>query len=103
MGGILPSLVTPNSAPKMQSPQDLLARPKRENGLHSLANITFDPIGNGSGPHSDKRGGLNRSVQHLLAVYLLESQNPKSSVVVDLIAALPHRALLENTLTSLFV
>jgi hypothetical protein len=39
----------------MQSPQDLLARPKRENGLHSLANITFDPIGNGSGPHSDKR------------------------------------------------
>jgi hypothetical protein len=38
-------LVAPNSAPKMQSSQDLFARPKRENGLHSLANITFDPIG----------------------------------------------------------
>jgi hypothetical protein len=52
MGGILPSLVAPNSAPKMQSSQDLFARPERENGLHSLANITFDPIGNGSGPHN---------------------------------------------------
>ncbi len=55
MGGILPSLVAPNSAPKMQSSQDLFPRPKRENGLHSLANITFDPIGNGAGPHSEKR------------------------------------------------
>src|SRR5258708_3492876 len=54
MGGILPSLVAHNSAPKMQSSQDLFARPKRENGLHSLANITFDPIGNGAGPHSEK-------------------------------------------------
>jgi hypothetical protein len=41
-------------------------------------------------------------VQHLLAVYLPESQNPKSFVVVDLIAVPPRRALLENTLTSLF-
>ena len=49
-----------------------------------------------------KSGGLNGSVQHLLAVYLLESESPKSFVVVDLTAAPPRRALLENTLTSLF-
>ena len=54
MGEILPILVAPNFAPKMQSSQDLFARPKRENGLHSFANITFDPIGNGAGLHSDK-------------------------------------------------
>jgi len=47
MGGILPSLVAPNSAPKMQSSQDLLPAPSEKNGLYSLANITFDPIGNG--------------------------------------------------------
>jgi hypothetical protein len=53
MGGILPSLVATNSALKMQSSQDLFARPKQENGLHSLANITIDPTGNGSGSHSE--------------------------------------------------
>src|ERR1700730_3125804 len=47
-----------------------------------------------AGPHSDKRGGLNGSVQHLLAVYLPESQNPKSFVVADLSAARLCRVLL---------
>ena len=60
MGGILPSLVATNSALKMQSSQDLFARPKQENGLHSLANITFDLTGNGAGPHDGmvRRGSL---------------------------------------------
>jgi hypothetical protein len=35
-----------------------------------------------------KRGGLNGSTQHWLAVYLPESQNPKSFAGVDLNAAL---------------
>jgi hypothetical protein len=52
------------------------------------------------GPH--KQGGLNGSMQHYLAVYLPESQNPKSFAVVDLSAALPCRGLLENSQTSRF-
>ena len=35
----------------------------------------------------DKRGGLNGSSQHWLAVYLRESQNPKSFADVDLTAS----------------
>jgi hypothetical protein len=54
-------------------------------------------------PHSGKRGGLNGSVQHLLAVYLPESEIPKFFLEADLSAALPHRARLENVLTSPFV
>ena len=53
-------------------------------------------------PHPEKSGGLNGSLQHWFAVYWPESQNTKSFVVVDLIAVPPRRALLENTLTSLF-
>src|ERR1700676_4726844 len=55
-----------------------------------------------AGPDSDKRGGLNGSTQHLLAVYLPESQIPKSFAGVDLNAVLPCRALLENSRTSRF-
>jgi len=49
-----------------------------------------------------KWGGLNRSVQHLLAVYLPEFEIPKFFLDADLSATPPHRARLENTLTSLF-
>jgi hypothetical protein len=35
-------------------------------------------------PHSDNPGGLNGSLQHLLAVYPPESQIPKSFVAADL-------------------
>jgi hypothetical protein len=41
-------------------------------------------------PPSDKPGGLNRSVQHLLAVYLPASENPKFFWDVDLSAAPPR-------------
>ena len=51
----------------------------------------------------DKRGGLNGSVQRLLAVYLPESEIPKFFWGADLIAMPPRRALLENTLTGLLV
>src|SRR3984885_14774502 len=54
-------------------------------------------------PRHDIRGGLNRSLQHLLAVYLPEFEIPKFFWDADLNAAPPHRVLLENTLTSLFV
>jgi hypothetical protein len=54
------------------------------------------------GPSPGKPGGLNRSVQHLLAVYLPEFEIPKVFLDADLSAAPPHRVLLENTLTSLF-
>src|SRR5580692_13167801 len=54
-------------------------------------------------PVSGKSGGLNRSVQHLLAVYLLEFETPKFFLDADLGAAPPHRVLPENALTSLFV
>ena len=54
-------------------------------------------------PHSGNAGGLNRSVQHLLAVYLPEFEIPKFFLDADLSAALPHRARLVNALTSLFV
>jgi hypothetical protein len=50
----------------------------------------------------DKRGGLNGSVQHLLAVYLPEFEIPKFFLDADLSAVRLCRALLENTLTSLF-
>jgi hypothetical protein len=42
-------------------------------------------------------------VQRLLAVYPPESEIPKFFLDADLISVLPRRALLENTLTSLFV
>src|SRR5450631_3927753 len=51
----------------------------------------------------DKRGGLNGSVQHLLAVYLLEFQIPMFFSDADLSAAPPRRAQLVNALTNLFV
>src|SRR5450631_3466561 len=54
-------------------------------------------------PSPEKSGGLNGSVQHLLAVYLPEFENPKFFLDADSSAAPPPRALLENTLTSLFV
>ena len=53
-------------------------------------------------PHSDKTGGLNGSLQHLLAVYLPEFEIPKFFLDVDLIVVPPRRALLENILTILF-
>jgi hypothetical protein len=60
-----------------------------------MATMREDTIG------PDERGGLNGSMQHLLAVYPPESQTPKSFAVVDLIAA-PPQALLENTPTAPF-
>ena len=54
-------------------------------------------------PSLDKSGGLNRSMQHLLAVYLPEFEIPKFFLDADLIAVPPHQVLPENTLTSLFV
>ncbi len=54
-------------------------------------------------PVSEKTGGLNGSVQHLLAVYLPEFEIPKFFWDADLIEAPPHRVLPVNTLTSLFV
>ena len=54
-------------------------------------------------PSPEKRGGLNGSVQRLLAVYLPESEIPKFFWDADLIAMPPRRALLENTLTGLLV
>ena len=53
-------------------------------------------------PATENPGGLNGSVQHLLAVYLPESEIPKFFLDADLIAVPPRRAPLENTLTSLF-
>ena len=55
------------------------------------------------GPSPDKSGGLNGSVQHLLAVYLPEFEIPKFFLDADLKAARLCRGLLENRLTSLFV
>jgi hypothetical protein len=54
-------------------------------------------------PSPGKSGGLNRSVQHLLGVYLPEFEIPKFFLDADLSAALPHRDQLVNALTSLFV
>jgi hypothetical protein len=47
-------------------------------------------------PHSGKACGLNGSVQHLLAVYLLEFEFPKFFLEVDLISAQPGARLIES-------
>ena len=54
-------------------------------------------------PVDDNAGGLNGSVQHLLAVYVPEFEIPKFFWDADLKAARLCRGLLENRLTSLFV
>ncbi len=76
--------------------------PNHKSPPQLVACLPVEPERNGSSPHSDKRGGLNGSVQHLLAVYLPESEIPKFFLGADLIAVPPRRAPLENTLTSLF-
>src|SRR6202049_5092000 len=53
-------------------------------------------------PDSDTQGALNRSLQHLLAVYSLESQSPKSFVDADLTSALLCRVQLVYSRTSPF-
>src|ERR1700676_2234474 len=64
----------------------------------------YRPLGRALGSQigPDRSGGLNGSVQHLLAVYLPEFQNPKFFLDVDLSVAQLCRDQLENTLTSLF-
>jgi hypothetical protein len=54
-------------------------------------------------PSPDKSGGLNKSVQHLLAVYLPEFEIPKFFLDADLSEAPPRRAQPVNALTNLFV
>src|ERR1039458_10539231 len=78
---------------RKRSRQPALTAPHLRNVLSAGGGFLPSP----KKPHSGKTGGLHRSVQHLLAVYLPEFENPKFFLDADLSAAPPRRVLLENT------